>query len=79
MFSVKIMSIKKGILILEKDLKKKFPELNAAFYSTRRNMCVHIGLDKAIFAYSNFNKIINELNKYLMNIQQKNLKQTIHN
>ena len=79
MFSVKIMSIKKGILILEKDLKKKFLELNAAFYSTRRNMCVHIGLNKAIFAYSNFNKIINELNTYLMNIQQKNLKQTIHN
>ena len=68
MFSVKIMSIKKSILILEKDFKKKFPGLNAAFYSTRRNMCVHIGLDKAIFAYSNFNKIINELNKYWMNI-----------
>ena len=79
MFSVKIMSIKKSILILEKDFKKKFTELNAPFYSTRRYMCVHIGLDKAIFAYSNFNKIINELNKYLMNIQQKNLKQTIHN
>ena len=40
------MSIKKSILILEKDLKRKFPELNAAFYSTRRNMCVHIGLGR---------------------------------
>ena len=27
-------------------------------------MCVHMGLDKAIFVYSNFNKIINELNKF---------------
>ena len=64
MFSVKIMSIKKCMLTLENDFKKKFPELNAAFYSSRRNMCVHMGLDKAIFAYSNFNKIINELNNF---------------
>ena len=64
MFSVKIMSIKKCILTLENDFKKKFPELNAAFYSSRRNMCVHMGLNKAIFAYSNFNKIINELNNF---------------
>ena len=64
MFSVKIMSIKKCILTLENDFKKKFPELNATFYSSRRNMCVHMGLDKAIFAYSNFNKIINELNNF---------------
>ena len=64
MFSVKIMSIKKCIFTLENDFKKKFPELNAAFYSSRRNMCVHMGLDKAIFAYSNFDKIINELNNF---------------
>ena len=63
MISVKIMSIKKCILILEKDFKKKFPELNTAFYSSRRNMCIHMGLGKAI-AYSNFNEIINELNKF---------------
>ena len=58
------MSIKKCIFTLENDFKKKFPELNAAFYSSRRNMCVHMGLDEAIFAYSNFNKIINELNNF---------------
>ena len=27
-------------------------------------MGLHMGLDKAIFSYSNFNKIINELNKF---------------
>ena len=43
---------------LEKDFKIKFPEVNAAFYSSRRNMCVHMGLDKAIFGYSDFKQII---------------------
>ena len=54
------MSIKKSILKLEKDFKIKFPEVNAAFYSSRRNVCVHMGLDKAIFAYPypNFKQII---------------------
>ena len=82
MFSVKIMSIKKCILTLENDFKKKFPELNAAFYSSRRNMCVHVGLDKAIFAYSNFNKIINELNnlfdEHLAEKFKTNYPQLIH-
>ena len=52
------MSIKKSIMKLEKDFKIKFPEVNAAFYSSRRNMCVHMGLDKAIFGYSDFKQII---------------------
>ena len=76
------MSIKKCILTLENDFKKKFPELNAAFYSSRRNMCVHVGLDKAIFAYSNFNKIINELNnlfdEHLAEKFKTNYPQLIH-
>ena len=52
------MSIKKSIMKLEKDFKIKFPEVNAAFYSSRRNMCVDMGLDKAIFGYSDFKQII---------------------
>lgn len=52
------MSVKKSIKRLEKDFEIKFPELNAAFYSRRRNMCVHMGLNKAIFSYSNFKQII---------------------
>ena len=50
------MSIKKGVIILEKNFKIKFPELNAALYSRRRNMNIHMGLEKAIFSYSNFNQ-----------------------
>ena len=58
------MSMKKSIIKLEKDFKTKFPEVKAAFYSSRRNMCVHMGLDKAIFAYSNFKQIIEQMNKF---------------
>ena len=58
------MSIKKSNMKLEKDVKIKFPEVHAAFYSSRRNMCVHMGLDKAIFAYSNFKQIIEQRNNF---------------
>ena len=43
------MSIKKSVIRLEKDFKIKFPELNTAFYSSRRNMNIHMGLEKVIF------------------------------
>ena len=43
------MSIKKSVIRLEKEFKIKFPELNAAFYSSRRNMNIHMGLEKAFF------------------------------
>ena len=77
-----MFGVKNRVLILEKDFKKKFPELSAAFYSSRRNTCIHMGLDQAIFAYSNFNKIINELNKffeeYLSEKFKTNYPQLIH-
>ena len=56
------MSIKKRINQLEKDFKISFLELNAALYCSRRNLYVHMGLDKAISAYSNFNQIIERIN-----------------
>ena len=59
------MSIKESIMKLEKSFKIKFPEVNVAFYSKRRNMCVHMGLNKAIFAYLNFKRIIEQINKFL--------------
>ena len=48
-YSVEKMSIKKSVIRLEKEFKIKFPELNAAFYSSRRNMNIHMGLEKAFF------------------------------
>ena len=61
------MSIKKSIMKLEKEFKIKFPELNVSFYVSRRNMCVHMRLDKTIFAYSNFKQIIVEIKKFFDN------------
>ena len=43
------MSIKKLILQLEKDIKQKCPDLDVGFYVSKRNMCVHMGLEGAIF------------------------------
>lgn len=57
------MSIKKTILQLERVIKQNFPELNAGFYVSRRNMCVHIGLENSIFSYSNYANIIAQINK----------------
>ena len=57
------MSIKKLILQLEKFFKQKFHDLDAGFYVSKRNMCVHMGLEKSIFSYSNYKeKLKNEIN-----------------
>ena len=58
------MSIKKTILKQEKEMKVKFPELNAAFYVSRRNNCVHMGLDNSVFSYTNYVNIITQINKF---------------
>ena len=57
------MLIKKSILKLEKDMEEKFPEVNPAFYVTRRNSCIHMGLDNSVFYYSNYANIIAQMNK----------------
>ena len=56
------MSIKKLILQLEKFSKQTFHDLDAGFYVSKRNMCVHMGLEKSIFSYSNYKEIIEEYN-----------------
>ena len=55
------MPIKKLILQLEKYFKQKFPDLDAGSYVS--DMCVHMGLEKAIFSYSNYKAIIEEYKK----------------
>ena len=59
------MSIKKIILKLEKHIQNKFPEYKVKFYSNRRNYCIHMGLDKAIFAFSNFRELFKEVTLFL--------------
>ena len=57
------MSIKKLVLQLGKSFRQKFPEMDAGFYVSKRNMYVHMGLEKSIFSYSNYKAIIEEYNK----------------
>lgn len=59
------MLIKKIIIKLEKHIEIKFPEYNAQFYGNRRNSCIHMRSDKAIFAYSNFKEAISEIDSFL--------------
>ena len=57
------MSIKKLILQLEKFFKQKFPDLDAGFDVNKRNVCVHMELEKSIYSYSNYKEIIEEYNE----------------
>ena len=59
------ISIKKTIIKLEKHIRIKFPEYEAKFYSNGRNSCIHMGFNKAIFAYSNFQDLMKEINLFL--------------
>ena len=56
------MSYKKTVAKMEKQFKVKFTELDAAFYISKRNMCIHMGLDRCIFSYDNFVQIIAQIN-----------------
>ena len=59
------ISIKKTIIKLEKHIGIKLPEYEAKFYSNRRNSRIHMGLNKVIFAYSNFQDLLKEINLFL--------------
>ena len=66
-----IVSIKKLVVQLKKDINAKFPEYQAKFSSNRRNFYIHMGLDKSLFGYGNFKKILEKvecfLNEHLRN------------
>ena len=56
------MSDKKTVARMEREFKVKFPELNAAFYISKRNIYIHVVLDRCIFSYDNYAKIIAQIN-----------------
>ena len=43
----------------------KFSEYNARFCSNRRNYYIHMGLDSSLFGYTNFKKLLDELDFFL--------------
>ena len=76
------MSVKKLVIQLEKHINLKFPEYHAKFYSNRRNFYIHMGLDNSIFSYTNFKKLLEEvdlfLNEHLPNKSISNFPKLIH-
>ena len=56
---------KKLIIQLEKHINGKFPEYQAKFYSDRRTNYIHMGLDKSLFGYANFKKLLDEVDRFL--------------
>ena len=56
---------KKIIIQLEKHINAKFPEYQAKFYSNQRNNYIHMGLDKSLFGYANFKKLLDEVDCFL--------------
>ena len=59
------MSIEKLVKQLEKHNDSKFPENEAKFYSNRRNMYIHMGLDKSLFFYENYKQVLQEVESFL--------------
>lgn len=58
------MSYKKLVAKMEKEFKLKFPELNVAFYISKKNACVHLCLDQSIFSNENYTQIIARVNTF---------------
>ena len=59
------MSIKKLVVQLEKHIQAKFPEYQVKFYSNRRNFYIHMGLDKSLFSFENYKKLLEEFDCFL--------------
>ena len=65
------MSIKKEVAQLEKHINTKFPEYDAKFYANHRNSYVHLRLDKSLFSFENYKKLLEEINSFLNEHLQK--------
>ena len=59
------MSIRKLVKQLEKHIDVKFPEFEAKFYSNRRNMYIHMRLDKSLFSFENYKQVLQEVQSFL--------------
>ena len=62
------MSVRKQIIKSEQHMSKKFPELKACFYVSRRNIFLHMRIGEPLFSFKNYSNIIAELNLFLRRI-----------
>ena len=59
------MSIQKLVVQLEKHINSKFPEFKANFYSNRRSIYIHVGLDESLFGFCEYRKLLQEIDSFL--------------
>ena len=59
----KNMLVKYNLNRLETILKNKFPEINPELYYSRRKKLVHMAIDKCIYEYQNYVKLLDEISE----------------
>ena len=59
------MSIKKVVVQLEQHMSLKLPEYDGKFYANIRNYYIYLGLNKSLFSFENYKKILEEVNSFL--------------
>ena len=50
---------------MQKHIDVTFSEYDAKFYSNGRNLYIHMGLDKLLFGFENYYKLLNEIDCFL--------------
>ena len=59
------MTVKKIITKLQILMKQKFPHYDSKFYANRRNIYIHLGLDKSLFSFDDYKEFLNTIDKFL--------------
>ena len=66
------MNVKVIVKKLEKHMESRHPHYEAKFFSNRRNNYIHLGLDKSLFSYQNYNLFLADIDTYLSANLNKN-------
>ena len=66
------MNVKTIVKKLEKHIDTIHPNYTAKFFSNRRNNYIHLGLDKSLFSYQNYNTFLTDIDTYLSANLNKN-------
>lgn len=59
------MSVKKLLIQLERHIGFKYPQFEVKSYSNRRNFYVHMGLNNALFGFSNYKQLLEEEESFI--------------
>ena len=59
------MNVKTVVKKLQKHIEKKHSHYEAKFFSNRRNNYIHLGLDKSLFSFENYNVFLKDIDAYL--------------